>query len=166
MMRNEDTFQDLWHKSISDSMGADSPRLPKAGHAPTKLEESKLHQYQSPDEPYRARYYEILGTAAESLNTRINDKANIFLVSAKRLLVAAWTGTDIEDIDIEVVSKNGDIDAKRLIIQLKSLENLSKYKISMITDSIKEISSCMPFSTILILNPGSPGLKSSVLVSS
>ena len=136
MMRNEDTFQDLWHKSISnaDSMGADSPKLPKARRAPTKLEESKPHQYQSPDELYRARYYEILDTTAESLNTRINDKANVFLVSAERLLVAAWAGTDIYDIDIEEVSKNGDIDAKRLIIQLKSLENLSKYKTAMITN--------------------------------
>ena len=123
-------------------MGADSPKLPKARRAPTKLEESKPHQYQSPDELYRARYYEILDTTAESLNTRINDKANVFLVSAERLLVAAWAGTDIDDIDIEEVSKNGDIDAKRLIIQLKSLENLTKYKTAMITDILKEISSC------------------------
>ena len=57
-------------------------------------------------------------------------------------MVAAWAGTDIDDIDIEEVSKNGDIDAKRLIIQLKSLENLSKYKTAMITDILKEISSC------------------------
>ena len=123
-------------------MGADSPKLPKARRAPTKLEESKPHQYQSPDELYRACYYEILDTTAESLNTRINDKANVFLVSAERLLVAAWAGTDIDDIDIEEVSKNGDIDAKHLIIQLKSLENLSKYKTAMITDILKEISSC------------------------
>ena len=115
-------------------MGADSPKLPKARHTPTMLEESKPHQYQSPDELYRAHYYEILDTTAESLNTHINDKANIFLVSAERLLVAAWVGTDIDDIDIEEVSKNGDIDAKRLIIQLKSLENLSKYKTAMISD--------------------------------
>ena len=57
-------------------------------------------------------------------------------------MVAAWAGTDFDDIDIEEVSKNGDIDAKRLIIQLKSLENLSKYKTAMITDTLKEISSC------------------------
>ena len=114
MMRNEDTFQDLWHTSISnaDSMGDDSLNLPKDRRVPTKLEESKPHQYQSPDELYRARYYEILDTAAESLNTRINDKANIFLVSVEHLLVAIWAGTDIDDIDIEEVSKNGDIDAK------------------------------------------------------
>ena len=66
-------------------------------------------------------------------------------------MVAAWAGTDIDDIDIEEVSKNEDIDTKRLKIPLKSLENLSKYKNAMITDIIKEISSSVVFNKIITL---------------
>ena len=38
-MKNVDTFKELWHKSTSDadSMGADSPKLPKPRRASTKL---------------------------------------------------------------------------------------------------------------------------------
>ena len=124
--RNDDMFAKMWTCARAEQANAEGPKLPRQPRASQKFQQHTVHQFQSPLEMYRAKYFEIADRAVSCLGSRITDKTVPLLIAIERLLLAGWMGDKLKAEDLMTVKDacTTDIDTTKLAYQLESLVHI------------------------------------------
>lgn len=95
-------------------------------NAPRRLQGSSSHVHQSPEEYYRAAYFNILDNAINALRNRVVCKAVPVLLCIERFLLSARLGDHIDDTDVLLLTRHygNDLNAEDLRCEARILKNL------------------------------------------
>ena len=125
---SDNVLDRVWAEACSraEEANAEGPKLPRQPRAPPKFQQSSIHQFQSPVDMYRAKYFETIDRTVSSLRARVTGKALPLLISIERLLVAGWTGDELQADDLDTVKGAcaSDIDNSKIAHQLESLAHI------------------------------------------
>lgn len=124
-------FHKLWVEAttLSDSVGADAPCLPRAKTVPKRLDDgASPHRFSSVEEYYCVRYFEIVDQAIGAIERRFQGKGYAVLLTAERVIVQAFAGQEASHDDLHLLREHfrDDIDFRRLPAQLQVLVNINK----------------------------------------
>jgi len=128
-LRTDDQFQLMWNEADARriKLGAQEATLPRQARAPRRLQQSSPIVYETAEQFFRAKYFQVLDVAQERLKHRITNKAVTALLATERLLLHSWNGSNISQNDVSTIcthySSDG-FDGTRLTSQLLSLANM------------------------------------------
>jgi hypothetical protein len=141
-LRSDEQFQVMWNEAETRRIQLDveAATLPRQVRAPRRFQQSTPTVFETIEQFFKGKYFEVLDMAQERLKYRITNKAVPVLIAIERLLLAGWNEKDICMDDVAVVCNHyhsDGFDTLRLTSQLINVANLreagkEKYDISSI----------------------------------
>lgn len=109
-------------------MEADEPKLKRRSNAPRRFQQSSAYHHETPEDLYRATYFEAMDSAIQCLTKRTESKSTLALSAIECMITNAWDGKSIAETDFQIILEQygDDIDISRLRAQLFSLANFPK----------------------------------------
>ena len=136
-LRSDEHFQVIYDKAVKKckECDLDNPVLPRSKRVPKRLhdyfgkhgEKSTDHVWKSPEDYYRAHYFEIIDKIVAGLDDRFNQETFNFLISIEQLILDAANGQAPLHMS-EELSKTlkGDVEVEQLMNELNMLNSVVK----------------------------------------
>ena len=136
-LRSDENFQLVYKRTVDKCKQYDleEPVLPRQRKVPRRIDgfyaessgRDTNHVWKSPEEYFRAQYFEIIDRMINGLDERFSQETFKFLMSIEKLIVDAANGDIPQEID-EMFSKciEGDLDVKQLFKELGMLSSVVK----------------------------------------
>lgn len=133
-----DTSYDNFYKSIVEEAFtdlSDKPALPRQKRIPRRHNQgAENHQYATPDEHFRHKYFEVLDTIIGEFTKRFSQVLFSFLQEAEKAIIDSCNGMHVEACE-------GDLDVKLLATQLLLLPDVIKTANQQHNFTIKKVTS-------------------------
>lgn len=84
-------------------MNADIPKLTRQVRVPRRLQHSEPHQFETRQQFFRSKLFEVVDVVVNRLKEHIDNKATPVLIAAERVLSAGWAGHTIPETDLDTV---------------------------------------------------------------
>ena len=146
-IRNDKSFELFWSttQSASHTAGVLPPELPRARKVPARFASgSENVTFVKPEDYFQSVYYNFIDCAAWCVQDKFEQRSFAVYTNAEKLLLDMFSGKNPDDstADLQAVLDHldGDVDVKRLTIQLSMLSSLSSgYQPNSVKDVIDKL---------------------------
>lgn len=124
--RSAEKFDELYDQCINEASkySIGEPGLPRYRRPPRKIDDgTRPHQYPTPRNYFRQKYYEVIDTIITQLDQRFGQKSLSAPLAIEQMLLDAANGENCTIPEVVRKSYEGDIDTKRMIHQLHILHD-------------------------------------------